>query len=128
MELRAANIMWGQVDAVEDARERGLINSLLEPLKYENAEVMNEEKFSALQDAACGALLNMWCGLGLFPLLSIPCESLVSSRVCGLCAMFRSKVLRNWESDRLPGRLTNCRLVDITVSPRRAKVSAAWLS
>jgi hypothetical protein len=58
----AANIMWGQVDAVEAARETGLINSLLESLKYANPEVMNEEKFSALQDAACGALLNMWCG------------------------------------------------------------------
>lgn len=61
--LRAANIMFGQVDAVEAAREKGLINSLLDPLKYANPEVMNEEKFAALQDAACGALLNMWCGV-----------------------------------------------------------------
>ena len=54
--------MWGQVDAVEAARENGLIQSLLEALKYQNPEVMNEDKFAALQDAACGALLNMWCG------------------------------------------------------------------
>ena len=53
--------MWGQVDAVEAARERGLINSLLEALKYQNPEAMNDEQFSALQDAACGALLNkLW--------------------------------------------------------------------
>eukprot|EP01043_Picozoa_sp_COSAG02_P021587 COSAG02_NODE_1100_length_14582_cov_130.690672_7_plen_101_part_00 len=58
--------MWGQVDAVEAARERGLINSLLEALKYQNPEAMNDEQFSALQDAACGALLNMWCGSGPF--------------------------------------------------------------
>ncbi len=78
--LCSANIMWGQVDAVEAARERGLISSLLEALKYQNPEVMNDEQFSALQDAACGALLNMWYGSGLFGLLSIACVPPLASR------------------------------------------------
>lgn len=45
---------------MEAAREKGGVNALLERLKYDNPEVMNEDKFLALQDAACGALFNMW--------------------------------------------------------------------
>ena len=51
--------MWNNVDAVATVRDLAGVAKFLERLEYKNPEVMNEEKWFALQDAACGALLNM---------------------------------------------------------------------
>jgi hypothetical protein len=52
--------MWENVDAVATVRELAGVEKFLQHLEYLNPEVMNEEKWFALQDAACGALVNMW--------------------------------------------------------------------
>lgn len=54
-----ANVMWNNVDAVATVRDLGGVAKFLERIEYKNVEVMNEEKWFALQDAACGALVNM---------------------------------------------------------------------
>ena len=54
-----ANISFGEPAAAEGIRALGGVDKLLERLRYPNDEVMNEERRFALQDAACGALLNL---------------------------------------------------------------------